>query len=117
MPDILLREVRRMPDQPDIVTDKEYAEITRSMIRHEDSVLNRRLYWCVTIEGLLMASLSFAWERRRLITGPRYLLPTFPAHLTSCLQGNSWRVSGSYCVVWHVHRCLQRRRLFHWPWA
>ncbi len=47
----------------DKVTDKEFAEITRQMIRHEDSVLSQRLSYCVTIEGLLLASLGFAWEK------------------------------------------------------
>lgn len=43
--------------------DDQYAAIIRDMIRHEDSVLAQRMTWCVQIEGLLMASLAFAWDK------------------------------------------------------
>ncbi len=39
------------------------AKIIREMIWHEDNVLNTRLSWCATIEGLLMAALAFGWEK------------------------------------------------------
>ena len=45
----------------------EQAAIIREMIRHEASVLNQRLSWCVTIEGLLLTALAFAWDRAQLL--------------------------------------------------
>ena len=42
---------------------KDYADKIREMIRHEDSVLGQRVTWCGTIQGLLLASMGFAWEK------------------------------------------------------
>lgn len=39
------------------------AAIIRDMIGREDAVLNSRLTWCGTIEGLFMAALAFGWEK------------------------------------------------------
>lgn len=49
------------------LTLDQQAAVIRQMIRHEDSVLNKRLSWCVTIEGLLLAALAFAWDRAQLL--------------------------------------------------
>jgi len=38
------------------------AETVRSMIYKEDEFINHRLTWLVTLQGLLFAALSFAWD-------------------------------------------------------
>jgi hypothetical protein len=39
----------------------EDADRVRTMIRHEDDVMNHRLSWFVALNGLLFASLGFSW--------------------------------------------------------
>jgi hypothetical protein len=40
----------------------EAAEIVRQMIYHEGELINHRIGWLVTLQGLLFASLGFAWK-------------------------------------------------------
>lgn len=40
----------------------EDASTIREMIRHEDELLNGRMTWFCTIQGLLWASLALAWQ-------------------------------------------------------
>jgi len=39
------------------------AETIRTMIRHENDLVNHRLTWLLTVEGLLLAGISFAWDK------------------------------------------------------
>lgn len=39
------------------------AAIIREMIKHENELTNHRLGWLLTVEGLLFAALSFAWDK------------------------------------------------------
>ena len=41
--------------------DKDEAETLRQMIRHESEVINARLSYLMTLQGLLFAALGFAW--------------------------------------------------------
>jgi vacuolar-type H+-ATPase subunit I/STV1 len=41
---------------------KEDAKVVREMIFKEVEFINHRLTWLVTLQGLLFAALSFAWE-------------------------------------------------------
>src|SRR5262245_42310790 len=36
-------------------------EIVRAMIQHENEIINDRLTWLLTFEGLLLTALGFAW--------------------------------------------------------
>jgi hypothetical protein len=36
-------------------------EVIRAMIMHENEIINDRLTWLLTFQGLLLASLGFAW--------------------------------------------------------
>jgi hypothetical protein len=36
-------------------------EVIRSMIQHENEIINNRLTWLLTFQGLLLAALGFAW--------------------------------------------------------
>jgi len=38
-------------------------QIIREMIRHEDDLMNQRLMWLLTLEGLLFATLGFVWGK------------------------------------------------------
>jgi hypothetical protein len=40
------------------------AEVIRSMIEHEGDLLNHRITWMVTLQGLLFAALGFAWDKK-----------------------------------------------------
>ena len=41
---------------------KEYDEI-RDMVKHENELINQRLTWLGTFQGLLLAALAFAWDK------------------------------------------------------
>ena len=40
----------------------EAAETVRQMIYHEGELINQRIGWLVTLQGLLFAALGFAWK-------------------------------------------------------
>ena len=40
------------------------AKIIRSMLQHEDRLVNDRINWLTTVQGLLFASLGFAWDKK-----------------------------------------------------
>lgn len=41
---------------------EEYAAIIRSMIEHENTLLNHRMTWMGTLQGLLVAAVGFLWK-------------------------------------------------------
>jgi hypothetical protein len=41
----------------------EEAKIIRDMVRHEDDLLNQRITWFSTIQGLLFAALALVWDK------------------------------------------------------
>ena len=41
---------------------EEYAQITRSMIQHENELINHRMGWMWALQGLLAAAASFIWK-------------------------------------------------------
>ena len=45
----------------------DFAEITRAMIKHENELINHRLTWMATFQGLLAATAGFAWENGTLL--------------------------------------------------
>jgi hypothetical protein len=50
---------------------EKWAEIIRSLLAHETEVINQRITWLVTIQGLLYTGLGFAWDKadaRQLVT-------------------------------------------------
>jgi len=49
------------------MTDEEYAEIIRSMIEHENTLINHRMIWMWTLQGLLVAAVGFMWEIHYLL--------------------------------------------------
>jgi hypothetical protein len=42
----------------------EAAQTIRSMIEQENKLLNDRINWLVSIQGLLFAGLSFSWDKK-----------------------------------------------------
>ena len=49
------------------MTTEEYAAITRSMIEHENTLLNHRMTWMWTLQGLLVAAAGVMWEIHNLV--------------------------------------------------
>jgi len=43
--------------------NQDSASIIRAMIEHENEQQNNRLTWLLTVQGLLFAGLSFAWDK------------------------------------------------------
>jgi hypothetical protein len=37
--------------------------VSRDLIKHENELINHRLAWFITIQGLLLAALGFAWGK------------------------------------------------------
>ena len=42
-----------------------YSDVIRSMIDRENDLINHRITWLTTIQGLLFASLGFAWDKHQ----------------------------------------------------
>ena len=42
---------------------KEYEDVAREMIRHEDHVINNRVGWMTAWNGLLFTALGFLWSK------------------------------------------------------
>ena len=42
----------------------ETAKTIRYMLQREEDLLNNRISWLMTIQGLLFASLGFAWDKK-----------------------------------------------------
>lgn len=42
---------------------EKYAEITRAMIFNENQIINYRMSWLMTLQGLLFAALGFSWDK------------------------------------------------------
>lgn len=40
-----------------------YEQTIRDMIRHENELMNHRITWLMTLEGLLFTALGFAWGK------------------------------------------------------
>lgn len=41
----------------------QYDEVVRSMIQQENELINQRLSWLTTVQGLLFTALGFSWEK------------------------------------------------------
>jgi len=39
------------------------AQVVREMIRHENELMNHRISWFNTLQGLLFAALAFSWDK------------------------------------------------------
>ena len=45
-----------------IETQEKYAEIIRTLWRHENDLMSARFTWFTTIQGLLFTALGFSWQ-------------------------------------------------------
>lgn len=43
---------------------EDHSKTIRAMIEHENHLVNYRLTWLITLQGLLFAALGFAWDKR-----------------------------------------------------
>jgi hypothetical protein len=76
------------------LTVKETADLLREMIQHEDEIVNQRMTWFLTIQGLLFAALSFGWDNDVwLVAGV-----LAPAGLAVCVFSRSTLVVGPSAV-------------------
>ncbi len=39
-----------------------WPDAVRDLIQHENNLINHRIGWMATLEGLLFAALSFSWQ-------------------------------------------------------
>ena len=44
------------------MSDEEFAEIIRVMIRHEDALINQRMTWMWTLQGFMLGSIGLLWD-------------------------------------------------------
>ena len=42
----------------------ESANISRDLIKHENDLIDQRLTWLISLQGLLFAALGFAWNKQ-----------------------------------------------------
>lgn len=47
---------------------QEYSAVVRSMITDENTLINARMGWLLTLQGLLLAGLSFVWRQHWALT-------------------------------------------------
>jgi hypothetical protein len=47
-------------ESPQVLQD---GDVVRDLIKHENELMNHRLTWFITLQGLLFAALGFAWEK------------------------------------------------------
>jgi hypothetical protein len=84
----------------------ETAEIVRTMIMNENQLVNQRLTWLLTFQGLLLAALGLAWSRRE----SRPLIAVFgflgiAASLVSAVGLVAASRAMDHLVDWwHLHR-------------
>ncbi len=52
-----------MKDQTNRPLAHHPSEVIRSMIEGENELINQRINWLMTIQGLLFASLGFVWDK------------------------------------------------------
>lgn len=45
----------------------DYLNVIRDMIKHENEVVNQRLSWLFTLQGLLFTAISFLWEKNLIL--------------------------------------------------
>ena len=43
--------------------NSDYEVVVRAMIKHENELMNHRITWLSTLQGLLFAALGFAWDK------------------------------------------------------
>jgi hypothetical protein len=57
---------------PDLNNIKDYEDVARGMIRHENELINNRMGWMTTLNGLLFTAIGFLWEKtdNRLVVIP-----------------------------------------------
>jgi hypothetical protein len=80
--------------------DHERDNITRGLIYHESNLINQRLSWLLTIQGFLIAGVSFAVQHAKplswlfptvgLISSLSALFAIFLAHMTICKEVKVW---------------------------
>lgn len=61
----------------DASNTQKYAEAVRTMIAHEDSLLDNRMNWLLVVQGLLFAALGSLKEAAPAIPGLVYVLIAF----------------------------------------
>jgi hypothetical protein len=71
--------------------------VGRDLIKHENDLINHRLTWFITIQGLLYASLGFAWGKQ----DARELVFTF------CGLGMLTAISTAF-VLWGGANAIER---------
>ena len=49
------------------MNNDEYAAIVRSMIEHENTLINQRMTWMWTLQGLLVAAVGIMWDIHYLL--------------------------------------------------
>ena len=66
-----------MMNENDTSTTREYADAVRTMIAHEDDLLNNRMNWLLGVQGLLFAALGSLKDGAPLVPGLVYILIAF----------------------------------------
>jgi hypothetical protein len=87
----------------DLPEEKDYEDIVRKMIWHEDEVINHRVGWLTTVNGLLFTALAFLWGK----TESRFVI------VAICVLGCTLS-SLIYTLLFSATRAMARLKLF---WA
>ncbi|MGR8981901.1 MAG: hypothetical protein ACU84H_17675 [Gammaproteobacteria bacterium] len=49
------------------MTEEEFADRTRAMIEHENTLRDQRSNWLIATKGFLIAGLGFSWDKDKLL--------------------------------------------------
>jgi len=83
---------------------KEEAVIIREMVKQEGELINHRITWLVTLQGLLFAALGFAWKDGRELIPILSLLGMLTSASTLSVLILAHRAFESLLKDWDSHK-------------
>ena len=84
-----------------VLNTNEYASISRSMIVHENELLNHRMTWMWTFQGLLLGAVAFTWETDKSVVVAISFIGSISAVSFSLSFLSSLRAIKNIIEKWH----------------
>lgn len=78
--------------------------IAREMVKHENELTNQRMTWLLTLQGLLFAALSFAWEKSLALVIVLAVVGSVTAFSTSIVLASAQKAHERLRQWWAAHK-------------
>ena len=85
------------------MNSEEFAKITRSMIQHENELLNHRMSWMWALQGLLATASSFIWKDEVMVVQLICAFGFLSSISFALSFKSSMRAIDSLLNSWHVY--------------